>query len=190
MSKANTLFQTEGGSASTAGGRLTVRNPLLLSAVVLAGANSPQATRPPGLSTGDDSYMTAEEVVNLDLRNSELVVLSACETEGSVGGGEGVYSLQRAFRLAGARSVIASLWKVDDDATRALMVEFYENLWEEKMGKTRALCQAQLTVMRHYDPRTGTLHPRGIVAGGATTAEAEQSSSPTPLFLGRFHAEW
>ena len=73
--------------------------------------------------------MTAEEVAGLDLRGCELAVLSACETgRGQIAGGEGVIGLQRAFHEAGARRVVASLWKVDDDATRRLMEQFYTAL--------------------------------------------------------------
>ena len=126
---------------------VTVRNPLILSGIVLAGANLPPETDELGLPTGEDGIMTAEEVVNLDLRNTELVVLSACETGlGKVAGGEGVYGLTRAFGLAGARTTIASLWKVDDAATQALMVEFYKNLWQKKLGKLESLRQAQLAL--------------------------------------------
>lgn len=94
----------------------------------------------------------------MDLRNTELVVMSACETGlGKVAGGEGVFGLQRAFGLAGARSTIASLWKVDDDATRALMTEFYRNLWERKLGKLESLRQAQLAMIYGYEPKAGKL---------------------------------
>jgi CHAT domain-containing protein/Tfp pilus assembly protein PilF len=149
-------------SASRAG--VTVRNPLILSGVVLAGANLPPKTDELGLPTGEDGILTAEEVVNLDLRNTELVVLSACDTGlGKVAGGEGVFGLQRAFGLAGVRTTIASLWKVDDDATRALMVEFYRNLWEKKLGKLESLRQAQLTMIRQYDPVAKRLRGPGAV---------------------------
>ena len=80
----------------------------------------------------------------------ELAVLSACETGlGAFGGGEGVYGLQRAFHVAGCRNVVASLWKVDDAATEALMALFYANLWEKKLDPAEALRQAQLTMYRH-----------------------------------------
>ena len=78
------------------------------------------------------------------------MVLAACGTGlDEVAGGEGVFGLQRAFHIAGTRNVIASLWKVDDDATAALMALFYRNLWERKQPPLQALRQAQLTLMRH-----------------------------------------
>jgi CHAT domain-containing protein len=152
------------------GRRLTVtaRNPLLLSGVVLAGANAAQQDSANGASS-DDGILTAEEVAAVDLSKTELVVLSACETGlGKVAGGEGVFGLQRAFGLAGARTVIASLWKVDDDATRALMAEFYRNLWRQPhgSGKLEALRRAQLAMMRGYDVTRGQLQAdRGPVPG-------------------------
>lgn len=115
------------------------RNPLVLSGVVLAGANSPEG----------DGLLTAEELVDLDLSNTELVTLSACETGlGTTAGGEGVFGLQRAIGLAGARSSLATLWRVDDAATKVLMVEFYRNLWEKKMSRSQSLRAAQLRMLR------------------------------------------
>jgi CHAT domain-containing protein len=115
------------------------RNPLLLSGLVLAGANGP----------GGQGTLTAEEVASLDLRGCELAVLSACETGlGKVAGGEGVLGLQRAFQAAGARSLLVSLWSVNDGATAVLMDEFYANLWQKRLPKLEALRQAQLTVLR------------------------------------------
>jgi CHAT domain-containing protein len=131
---------------------VTGRNPLILSGIVLAGANRPPQTDAWGAPAGDDGILTAEEVAELELSGAELVVLSACETGlGDVAGGEGVFGLQRAFGLAGARAVIASLWKVDDAATLLLMEEFYANLWQKKLPKLEALRQAQLTVLRNPD---------------------------------------
>jgi CHAT domain-containing protein len=130
------------------------RNPLVLSGLVLAGANLPvlgDAAEPPH---GEDGFLTAEEVIGLDLRNTDLVVLSACETGlGRVAGGEGVFGLQRAFTMAGARTVVASLWKVDDQATRVLMERFYDNHWNRRMGKLEALREAQLWLLKEASAR-------------------------------------
>ena len=136
------------------------RNPLVLSGLACSGANLPPAVDVTGLPVGPDGILTAEEVASLDLRRTRLVVLSACETGlGEVGGGEGVFGLQRAFHLAGVRTTVASLWKVDDAATQVLMVEFYRNLWEEKRGPLEALRRAQLEMLRRYDPTSRTLRP-------------------------------
>jgi CHAT domain-containing protein len=150
-------FQTETnddrlllGGVAMRGARSTVaeRNPFLLSGLVLAGANLPQKTDAWGAATGDDGILTAEEMVDLDLSGTDLVVLSACETGlGMVAGNEGVFGLQRAFHLAGARTVVASLWKVPDAATQELMKSFYENMWKKNQPKLEALRQAQLMML-------------------------------------------
>jgi CHAT domain-containing protein len=144
---------------------VTARNPLILSGVVLAGANLPPHTNDLGLPTGDDGILTAEEVVSLNLRGTELVVLSACETGlGRTGGGEGVFGLQRAFHLAGARNVLASLWKVDDQATAAQMKLFYQKLWVEQKTPLQALREAQLHVYRNPDQIAELARARGLGA--------------------------
>jgi CHAT domain-containing protein len=116
------------------------RNPLLSSGLVLAGANrSPEA-----------GILTAEEIADLDLRGVQLAVLSACQTGlGRVESGAGVLGLQWAFHAAGARTLVTSLWSVDDAATSVLMEEFYTNLWKKKWSTLDALRQAQLTVLHH-----------------------------------------
>ena len=105
--------------------------------------------------------MTAEAIAGLPLQDLDLVVLSACETGlGLVGGGEGVFGLQRAFHLAGAHNVVASLWKVDDDATAALMAIFYDQLWRQDKPPIEALRAAQLAL--YHDPElAGKLARRG-----------------------------
>jgi CHAT domain-containing protein/Tfp pilus assembly protein PilF len=126
------------------------RNPLVLSGIVLAGANLPPPKDLKALLHDDRGILTAETIAGLPLRQLELVVLSACETGlGEVAGREGVYGLQRAFHLAGAKNVVASLWKVDDEATAALMGLFYHKLWQEKQPPLQALRQAQLFLYRH-----------------------------------------
>jgi CHAT domain-containing protein len=100
----------------------------------------------------DDGILTAVELSGLDLGHTDLVVLSACETGlGQTAGGEGVLGLQRAFQIAGAKNVVASLWKVDDQATAALMRLFYHKLWAEKKTPTVALREAQLWILNHPD---------------------------------------
>jgi CHAT domain-containing protein len=124
------------------------RNPLVLSGLVLAGANRPAADVD-ATAHDDLGILTAEAIAGLPLQDLELVVLSACETGlGTVAGGEGVFGLQRAFHLAGARTVVASLWKVDDTTTRKLMRLFYSNLWEQGIPAAEALRRAQLTVWK------------------------------------------
>jgi CHAT domain-containing protein len=121
------------------------RSPLVLSGLVLAGANRHGEDAAP-----DHGIITAEGLIGLRLEGLELAVLSACDTGlGEVAGGEGVFGLQRAFHVAGCKNVIASLWQVDDEATAALMALFYHNLWQENLPPAEALRQAQLTLYRH-----------------------------------------
>lgn len=103
------------------------QNPLLRSGVMLAGVNcywNKSGALPKGV---DDGILTAYEVVGMDLYNTDLVILSACESgKGTINDMEGVLGLQRAFRLAGSQHVIVSLWKVPDEATAELMELFYQ----------------------------------------------------------------
>ena len=96
----------------------------------------------------NDGLLRASDLYNLSL-SAELVTLSACETAlGKVATGDDVVGFTRGFLYAGARSLISSLWQVDDEATRDLMVNFYNNL--SKMSKDEALRQAQLRVKKQY----------------------------------------
>jgi CHAT domain-containing protein len=131
--------------AASSSGRQNVSgyHPGLLSGLVLAGANRAASAE------GDDGILTVLEVGALDLSATELAVLSACETGlGAEAGGEGLLGLQRAFQVAGTRSVVAGLWTVDDRATRSLMVDFYDNLWGKKLSRVESLRQAQLAMLR------------------------------------------
>ncbi|WP_448525647.1 CHAT domain-containing tetratricopeptide repeat protein [Parathermosynechococcus lividus] len=116
-------------------------NPLLRSGLAMAGFNQRQ-------SGSDDGVLTALEVTGLNLEGTELVVMSACDTgRGDIFNGDGVYGLRRAFTLAGARTQVSSLWKVDDTTTQQLMTAFYQNLAAGK-SRSEALRQAQLTLMQ------------------------------------------
>ena len=142
-------------------------HPGLLSGLVLAGANNPSE------AAGDDSFLTALEVETLDLHSVDLAVLSACESGlGTPIGGEGLLGLQRAFHVAGARTVVASFWKVPDVMTSTLMARFYENLWVTGKGKGEALREAQLWLL--HGERTGLeFDPERRLPEGASTLPPE-----------------
>ena len=129
-------------------------NPLLRSGIALAGANRAlQQTA----ASDDDGYLTALEVAQLDWKGTELVVISACESgRGDIRAGEGVYGLKRAIAVAGARSSLLSLWKVDDAATAAFMQSFYERL---KAGTPRADALAATQKQFRQHPIPAWRHP-------------------------------
>jgi CHAT domain-containing protein len=97
-------------------------NPLLRSGLALTGANASDVTHANGI-------LTSLEASGLDLEGTELVILSACETAlGDIRDGEGIYGLRRAFVVAGSKSQLTTLWKVDNDATRDVMISYYKAL--------------------------------------------------------------
>jgi CHAT domain-containing protein len=116
--------------------------PMKYSGLLFAGANN--------VWTGkalpnhiEDGVLTAEEISQMDLANTKLVVLSACDTGlGEIGSVDGVYGLQRGFKMAGVETIMMSLWKIPDEATSILMVEFYRNLLSGK-SKHQSLKDAQ-----------------------------------------------
>ncbi len=143
------------GGPTGALGRLSgllPENPLLRSGLALAGANTwlRHGSLPP---EAEDGLLTAEDVSGLDLLATELVVLSACETGlGEVRTGEGVFGLQRAFVLAGAKTLVMSLWSVPDEPTRELMEDFYQRILNGQ-PRAAALREAQRTLRAKYpDP--------------------------------------
>jgi CHAT domain-containing protein/Tfp pilus assembly protein PilF len=146
------LKDTEsGGDAFGVHADNAANNPLLRSGLMLANASKTiSGTESPNIESNDNGILTAYEAMNLDLENTDLIVLSACETGlGDVKNGEGVYGLQRAFLVAGADAMIMSLWKVDDAATQQLMTNFYANLTKSG-NKQKAFKQAQLQLMAKY----------------------------------------
>lgn len=156
-------------------------NAMLYSGLLLSGANKTLAGESD--ENVEDGILTAYEAMNLNLDNTDLVVLSACETGlGEVKNGEGVYGLQRAFKVAGAKTIIMSLWKVDDEATQELMVSFYRHwLSSDAQGPSKS-------------PPRGDLKgpPSGGGLGGAKRSaflKAQQelkAKYPHPYFWGAF----
>jgi CHAT domain-containing protein/Tfp pilus assembly protein PilF len=129
-------------------------NPMLLSGVVLSGANA---------KTGEeDGVLTALEVSGLDLRGTELVTLSACETGlGELVTGEGVLGLRRAFAEAGAQALVLSLWKIPDEETRVLMEAFYRQVVDyPDVDKAEALRRAQLQMIAKQKNSQAGIDPR------------------------------
>jgi CHAT domain-containing protein len=99
----------------------------------------------------EDGILTAYEISQMNLSNTELVVLSACETGlGDIEGNEGVYGLQRAFKIAGAKYLIMSLWQVPDYQTQELMTTFYKRWLEDKMNIPDAFRSAQKEMREKY----------------------------------------
>lgn len=130
--------------------------PLLRSGLALAGANRPD----PSLMEGEDGILTAEEIASMDLSTTSWAVLSGCETGlGSVQRTEGVVGLRRAFRIAGARTLILSLWPVEDQAARTWMRELYEARWNRGMKTAEAVREASLRVLRERRAQARSTHP-------------------------------
>ncbi|MGL1889423.1 MAG: CHAT domain-containing protein [Reichenbachiella sp.] len=128
------------------------QNPLLKTGLLMAGAGDVLNETKTNFNI-NDGILTAYEAMNLNLDQTDLVVLSACETGlGEVKAGEGVYGLQRAFLVAGARTIIMSLFKVSDEATQKLMVKFYSK-WLETGDKRKSFIEAKLEIKEEYvDP--------------------------------------
>ena len=140
-----------GGPRSAIAGLPASREDAMLnSGIVLAGANrslrpdrTPAAPTAGSKTSTDDGYLTAKEAAQLQLEGTQLVVLSACDTaSGEQQSGEGLFGLQRALSVAGARTTLLSLWKVDDEATAYFMQRYYTLLQQGK-GRMEALLAVQ-----------------------------------------------
>jgi CHAT domain-containing protein/Tfp pilus assembly protein PilF len=139
---------TSRAGARAINAKVKIDNPLLRSGLALAGANLKG-------QGGEDGILTALEASGLNLWGTKLVTLSACDTGvGEVRNGEGVYGLRRAFLLAGAESLVMSLWPVSDYVTREIMTAYYKNL-KQGLGRGEALRQVQLVMLKHK----GREHP-------------------------------
>jgi CHAT domain-containing protein len=141
-------------------------NPLLLTGLALAGANYREAAG----AEEEDGILTAEEVASLDLSGVKLVVLSACDTGiGKIRAGEGVFGLRRAFRVAGAQTLITSLWAVEDEATRKWMSAFYNALFSKDLRAADSAREASLEMLQELRKKRKGTHPfywAGFVASG------------------------
>jgi CHAT domain-containing protein len=141
-------------------------NPLLLAGFALSGANRRESAGP----DDEDGILTAEEIAALDLRGVEWAVLSACDTGvGEVRAGEGVLGLRRAFQVAGARTVIMSLWPVDDENTRRWMTGVYERRFVRGAGTMEAVRESSLEQLRRRRTAGLSTHPfywAGFIAAG------------------------
>ena len=137
--------------------QVPMENPLLRSGLALAGANV--------RAGAEDGILTALEVSGMDLWGTKLVVLSACETGlGDVSVGEGVYGLRRALAIAGAQTILMSLWEVDDEGTRDLMIGYYQRMAAGE-GRVEALRTAQLALLRDKN-RTHPFYWGAFLASG------------------------
>jgi len=124
-------------------------NPLLRSGLMLAGAATTMSNE---LAIGgtNNGMLNSYEAMSLDLKDTKLVIMSACETgTGEIVNGEGVYGLSRAFQVAGAQKIIMSLWKVDDTATEQLMTAFYSE-WILTKDPQKAFLEAQRNVKKNF----------------------------------------
>lgn len=125
-------------------------NPMMRAGLILACANRIWQGNAP-LSGCEDGILTAYEISQMNLSNTELVVLSACETGlGQIEGNEGVYGLQRAFKIAGAKYLIMSLWKVSDLTTQELMTDFYQQWLKKGLTIPDAFRAAQMNMKAQY----------------------------------------
>jgi CHAT domain-containing protein len=156
-----------GGLSTSAGAPPgSLDDPLLRSGLVLAGANQ----RQDAAFEGDDGILTAAEAAMLDLSGVRLAVLSACETgRGDIAASEGILGLRRAFQVAGVRTLLTSLWAVDDAAARAWMEEFYTALLQSEFDPAAAVREASLRRLQARRQEGMDPHPffwAGFVSAG------------------------
>ena len=130
-----------------------IENPLSRGGVLLAGCN--YAEQP----DGEDGILTGVEILGIDLRGTELVVLCACDSgRGEVRCGEGLAGLRQAFQLAGARAVVATLWSVTEEDSSLMMTDFFSQLSEGK-SKFESLRNAQLAAIKRMRDKYSVAHP-------------------------------
>jgi CHAT domain-containing protein/tetratricopeptide (TPR) repeat protein len=134
----------------------TAENPLLLSGLAFAGANRRAAAKP----DETDGILTAEEIAGINLEGVDWAVLSACDTgAGEIKVGEGVFGLRRAFQVAGAKTVIISLWPVDDEATRQWMGTLYREHFLSGKDTGESVRAASVQILRQRRAKHQSTHP-------------------------------
>ncbi|KYC44226.1 hypothetical protein WA1_01950 [Scytonema hofmannii PCC 7110] len=168
----------------------TVKNPMMRSGVALAGANTwlSGGTLPREAGKG---FVLAQDIASLDLWGNELTVLSACDTgRGDIKIGEGVFGLRRAFAVAGAKTLVMSLWKVPDTATALLMERFFDNL-QHSMNRAEALQNAQnyirkLTVKELRQSSLGIEVLEELLSVNKLSQQTKEEDTPLehPLYWG------
>jgi CHAT domain-containing protein len=137
-------------------------HPMIRSGLLLAGANHAWKTGKPLKPGMEDGILTAYEISQMNLSNTELVVLSACETGlGDIQGNEGVYGLQRAFKIAGAKYLIMSLWQVPDKQTSLLMTTFYKK-WLPSDAEAKAVKEQKMTIPEAFRAAQKELRDAGL----------------------------
>lgn len=121
---------------------------MIRTGLMFAGANNAFINKV-GDTGLDDGILTAKEICNLNLQNVNLVVLSACKSGLGEVSRDGVYGLQRAFKKAGVKSIVMSLWAIDDSVTQDFMIHFYKGL-ASGLSKAKALLQAKMLIREKY----------------------------------------
>jgi CHAT domain-containing protein len=131
-------------------------NPLLLSGLAFAGANRRASAGP----DDSDGILTAEEIAGINLEGVDWAVLSGCDTGvGEIKLGEGVFGLRRAFQVAGARTVIMSLWPVEDQTTREWMATLYQEHFRDGKDTPESVRGASLKILRRRRANRESTHP-------------------------------
>ena len=166
-------------------------DPRILGRFALSGANNARSEFGNG-----DGVVSAYEFMTYDLNSVEVLALSACETAlGFDFPSEGLLGLQYAGHVAGAKTVVSSLWEVDDYATSVLMTKFWENVWVKKLSRAEALRQAQIYVMRHPEDvlaEANRATAKGSLPGGRVVdsrlqmKDSEKNAITPPYYWGGF----